>query len=879
MKKNKYLITTLIALLIISSIYLIKGIYPFGKNYAVWSDMHDQIVAMYYHFWDAVKGSESLMINFTTGGGINFIGLIGYYILSPFTLTILLFSRENVIYAATIIVALKMIAASITSLYCIDNFFKKVPDSYKILLSILYSFCGYVLISYVITAWMDAVYMLPLVAVGLKKILDLKSTKMYIITTSLLIIFSFYIAAMTLIFIIFLSTIYMTLYKTPEERKKIAFNLGISTIISLLCASFILIPTITQLLASARVNTGFDTMMSLTIGPMYDKTSYFFGSGIAIAVVLLLLFKTKLKKADKWFVILILSLLSIPVIVEPVNRVWHLSSYTGFPYRFGILTMLALTLITGYYFNNLKEQKTNNKKIHITALVTFLGIIAIIIITKIGYTDTQFTINKLTLTHLKQGYFYLFAICIITILTALTILYLNKNKSKFTLAMLSAIALTNIMSMGLLYIGIDHDQKNLQDAYIQMNELAKNKTKEDYYYLKNTEQILTRNYGMVSKYNTLTNFSSLIENNNFQTLQRLGYDAYSMDTESVGGTIFTDTLLAQKYLISDKEILDSYYGFKEKVQRLNLYEMKNTISYGYLINEIPETINAKNSFDLSNIIYKSITNKSNLFNIYDDFSAINAEVEEKDDRIFITREEEAASLVKIIEVVGKKRLYLDIFDSYDFHTKYKQYKTLNILVNGKLIEDAYPSYFRNGVLDLGTYEDTKVTITIELLGKCNFKHILVGEMDIKKYEDFANNYKINTEVKMYSNNIEVSINSIEDKILYLPITYHEDYKVTNNGEPVELLKVFDNYVGIKLNIGENNIKMTYTSPGIKEGLILTIIGLILAFMWIKYLSKLNISILEKITYKVLMAVAMLLTIVVYIIPSLFFIKSIIEKVI
>jgi len=879
MKKNKYLITSLIALLIISAIYLIKGIYPFGDNYAVWSDMHDQIVAMYYHFWDAVKGQESLMINFTTGGGINFIGLIGYYILSPFTLIILLFSRENIIYAATIIVGLKMIAASVTSLYCIDTFFKKIPDSYKILLSILYAFCGYVFISYVITAWMDAVYMLPIVAVGLKKLLDLKSTKMYIITMTLLLIFSFYIAAMTLIFIIFISTLYMILYKTNEERKKIAFNLGVSTIISLLCASFILVPTITQLLASARVNTGFDTMMSLTIGPMYDKTSYFFASGIAIATVLLLLFEVKTKKLDKWFITIILTLLLIPVFAEPVNRVWHLSSYTGFPYRFGIITMLALTLVTGYYFNNLKEQKTNNKKIYITTLITFIGIIAIIIITKLGYTDTQITINKLTLTHLKQGYFYIFAICLITIFVALSILYLNKNKSKFTLTMLSAIVLTNIMSMGLLYIGIDHDQINLQDAYIQMNELAKNKEKDDYYYLKNTEKVMTRNYGMVSKYNTLTNFSSLIENNNFQTLQRLGYDAYSMDTESVGGNIFTDTLLAQKYLISDKEVLDSYYEFKEKVQKLNLYEMKNTISYGYLIKDIPDTINAKNSFDFSNIIYNSITNKSNLFNIYDDFTVINAKIEAKDDRVFITREEEKASLVKVINVSGKKRLYLDIFDSYDFHTKYKQYKTLNIKVNGKLVEEEYPSYFRNGVLDLGTYEDTKVTITIELLGKCNFKHILIGEMDIQKYEDFANNYKVNTKVKMHSNTIEVSINAIEDKILYLPIAYHEDYKVTNNGEPVELLKVFDNYIGIKLHVGENNIKMTYTSPNIKEGLILATIGIILAFVWIKYLSKISVPILEKIIYKVLVAVTGLLVIGVYVIPLLFFIKSIVEKII
>ena len=879
MKKKKYFITALIALLIIATIYFIKGIYPFGKNYAVWSDMHDQVVAMYYHFWDAIKGNNSLLISYTTGGGINFIGIIGYYILSPFTLIVLLFSRENIIYAASIIVALKMITSSITALYCINHFFNKIPDSYKILLSILYAFCGYVLISYVITAWMEAVYMLPLVAVGLKKLLDLKSTKTYIITLSLLLIFSFYIAGMTLMSIIFISTIYMYLYKNKVERGKIAFNLGVSTIISLLCASIVLIPTIGQILESARINTSISNMLTVGIGPLYDKTSYFFGSGMAIAMTLLLIFKSKIKKIDKWFIIINLSLLCIPIFIEPVNRIWHLSSYTGFPYRFGIITMLTLIIISGYYFNNLKDEKTNILKMRTTSIITIVGSLAIIIITKLGYNDIQFTINKLTLTHLKQGYFYLLIICLITIIVTISILYLNKNKSRFTLAMLSIIGITTIMSTGLLYVGMDHDQKNLQDVYAQMLKLADTKEQNDYYYLKNTEKVLTRNYGMVSKYHTLTNFSSLIGNNNFETLQRLGYDAYSMDTEGVGGNLFTDTLLAQKYLISDKEVTNDYYNFKEKIHNLNLYEMKNNISYGYLINEIPETINAENSFYFSNIIYNSITNKTNLFNIYNDFEPTNVNIESNTEKIQITKEENTAYLEKNISVMGKKRLYIELFASYDFRLKSKQYKAFNIKVNGKLIEEAYPRYFRNGVVDLGVYENTKVTITLEVLKNSEFKHIIIGEMDISKYEDFINNYKVNTDIKIDSNTIEVSINSIEDKILFLPITYHDSYKVTNNEEDVELLKIFDNYIGIKLNVGENNIKLVYESPKLKQGIIISIIGILFAFIWIKYINKLNINILEKITHITLTIVAIVLTIIMYVIPSLFFIKTFLDKII
>ena len=47
MKKLKpYLLTTGIVLGIFIIIFLLKGIYPFGKNSLIWSDMHDQIISM-----------------------------------------------------------------------------------------------------------------------------------------------------------------------------------------------------------------------------------------------------------------------------------------------------------------------------------------------------------------------------------------------------------------------------------------------------------------------------------------------------------------------------------------------------------------------------------------------------------------------------------------------------------------------------------------------------------------------------------------------------------------------------------------------------------------------------------------------------------------
>ena len=85
-KYNNYLILIGITLLIFIIIFITKGIYPFGKNTLIYSDMYDQLTSYYYYLYDCFKGTSSFLINFSSSSGINFFGIICYYLLSPFSL-------------------------------------------------------------------------------------------------------------------------------------------------------------------------------------------------------------------------------------------------------------------------------------------------------------------------------------------------------------------------------------------------------------------------------------------------------------------------------------------------------------------------------------------------------------------------------------------------------------------------------------------------------------------------------------------------------------------------------------------------------------------------------------------------------------------------
>ena len=45
MTKN-YFVSGLVVAVILLIVFLVKGMYPFGKNYIMWGDMYEQIVPM-----------------------------------------------------------------------------------------------------------------------------------------------------------------------------------------------------------------------------------------------------------------------------------------------------------------------------------------------------------------------------------------------------------------------------------------------------------------------------------------------------------------------------------------------------------------------------------------------------------------------------------------------------------------------------------------------------------------------------------------------------------------------------------------------------------------------------------------------------------------
>lgn len=834
MKKIKpYLYTSLAVIGILAVLFYIKGIYPFGNKSIIWGDMHDQITAFYYHLYDSIKGNSSVFVDFTTSGGINFFGILTYYILSPFSLLILLFPRTEIYLVVTLIVSFKILVCSLTCLYFTRTYFKNMPSMLHILLAIIYATSSYSLIMYQITPWIDAMYMTPLIMIGLKKLLDLENPAYYVITLTITMILSFYVSFMIIAFIFLASLIYLYVYQEKENRKKAIASLGIFTILSILISLVIVIPSYNQIMMSSRLQVNVKTLLNSKTGPIIDKISMLTFGGIVYTGLLLLLKDYKNNKKFLKFYIPTSLIVLIPLVVEPINKIWHFGTYASFPYRYGFITMFLLILGAAYSFNKFEEikfKKIKHKEI-ISCIITIIAIVLITFITHRYYDTFQKSIHMLSISYNKSLIISLIIMTFISVLACISIIVINKKLTKFPIILIFIVSIAHIYNNASIYLGIDYLEDKLNNEYKLLGEISKDYPKNDYYRLKSELNDMVTNNGMITRYQNIDHFTSLTEKTNLETIKKLGFGTQWVKIYSRGATLFMDSIFANKYLLTNEEVNSKYYDKVKQYENIYLYKTNNKLSYGFLINDNDTIFDKNNSFEISNSLYKNILSTTEeLFEIDNNFELKNIKATKMEDELTnyeIIDKDYFAYFEKEINVTGKKNLYLEIPHSLRNDQNFRLNNAVNVYINDKLYkEDAFlePD---NGVLDLGIYENEIVSIKVEIIKDILVRDVYLGSMDIAKFEDFLDNYYIDTNIFFNKNKVSLNVNVNEDnKILFIPLAYSDNYTAKVNGKKVDTIKMYENFIGIKVNSGENDITLTYVPNMFTKTLIISLVSLL-----------------------------------------------------
>lgn len=775
-KKYKYyLLAFIIPIIGYFIMFYFSNIY-FKSNYLS-SDAYAQYFPMLQYFKNVLHGTASFPISFSKGIGGTMFGSFFYMLSSPTNLLVFFFKDIKFFIIFTIL--LKM---GICGLNSYIYFRKTTSYSNKLLLlfSLFYAFCSYNIMYCLNIMWLDGVMLLPILLLGIEKVIKENKDGLYICTLFYVIISNYYIGYMLTVFSIIYYVYYTYInynkanYIKDNYKKILRFIL--ITFLTGCMTMFILIPCALEAINYIRVDMGikpinyvfFDLFSNTYIGmgnfinPLNYQSILIFFSVSMIPLLTNYFSSRYFKIREKKATLFVLLLFFVPVIFPYLNYLWHLFTYPmAFNFRYSFITTFFLIKLCLRSFHNLEVNKNLLKKIIIIYFVISLPLIY--------------------LTHSTVDYYIcLNYINIIITFILLFIYYMFIKKKKILLKIMVIDIIINLILVIFSTINFVNNPINKDYDYSYFSD----KCVLNY----RCETLMDgQNRGLTFDYNAVSSFLSSLNykpiktiydfNNKDEVLNYVFYDS---------NQIIIDNLYGIKYLALDKKI--RVLNFYEKVHQegdIYFYENKNALSLGYLVNKDIKDykLNSSGIYDQINVVNK-------MFNR--DYKLINLKYDKVNDTTYrLTIDEDIKYFyIKTDAVISDK-------------TKGKYSK-----------HDDYFIYYVQDEKDIKlVFEDKpkKIEIiTLEFDKLDNFKEG-INQLDIKVNK---------------GNYIKGKIKGQKNKILFTTIPNDKGWKVYIDGKEVKHYEVLNGFIAADIEEGSHIVEFKYKTPGLKVGIVVSLISFI-----------------------------------------------------
>ncbi len=336
---------------------------PFGNYSMLYSDMYHQYYPFFVAFRDAIRSGNGLIYTWSQGLGMDYLGLISYYLASPMNLLSILVPHDWLLEYFSLMMPVKLGLASLF----FAVFLKKVFDREDISIAIFggfYGLCAWALGYQWNIMWLDTFALVPLVVLGMVSLLKEGKFLLYTLTLFLAIYSNYYIGFFVCIFVFLLFFVYQICRwggwrKFFEDLLRIALfstiAIGMTAILS--------IPTLAALQTTQSSVNKFPTTFRLNIadehtvkglllamvrvaGNMGGSIEPTFKEGLPniycgiFSVVLLFLYLSsgEVKLRDKLCAVFLLLFFNASFIIRQLDYIWHGFHFTNMiPYRFSFL--------------------------------------------------------------------------------------------------------------------------------------------------------------------------------------------------------------------------------------------------------------------------------------------------------------------------------------------------------------------------------------------------------------------------------------------------------------------------------------------------------------------------------------------------------------
>ncbi len=839
-KVLEYTLPAIVSMVIFLIAMIIKGVYPFGTAIIGYIDYSPQLVPAMTGIWDIFHGYDSFFVDWRFGAGGSLITsnftTVGFC--SPLNWLICLFPRESIIYSISVIIIIKIMLMATTAYICFKKFFPSINQYTLLVFTIIWTFSGWFLVHYTNICWLDLMIFLPLLLISLKNLVEKGKIFWFVLILAYMLMLSYYISYMVLVGLVIVALLYIIML--AKERKKIASLLFYGVITAILISMVIFIPScITSLQAHRFANVAEITRFDL-IDPTLSKLAILMLTPLPLVVFIKLLCTYKKDKKNVLFFMLGFIILSIGIIIEPINAMWHTGSYFSYPFRYSFINILFMIFGSLYYINkyslfptfiiNESEEISSNKKPSNLSRNILLPIVIILGLMSVGFAFMEAIValpahplsNRSITELLPMIFFVITAFPFFWFINKIVLSDNNRKRKFVTIFTVIIVALqTIILSTGFLGVNSASLTSQVTNCYTIPSEKIVSP-----YKVKDREQSYTWNFSQLAEVPTMQTWIHINNTIQFQAYELLGYNNEgSTPLHSSGGTLMTDILLGNKYVLSREELNTDIYtkfdSFSYQEQIDDGADTKEVTMYLYEINaEIPEVFTTNvdittmfEGINTSDLVLVQNTIYQKLFNQTEDIMTIGTySVTETNENFIITipKNENMNTLLELIPNI----------DSFSG------------LINNKVRN------FSNGFNDLG-YLDSDLEITIKKSSTANKNitleflqnNLRLTHFDTTTFLNVYNNVKLNeSSLKLNGKHLDISINnSLGHKYALVSYNYLNNMVGTNNGTNIDVDKAFIGFMQVELDSSntENNITLTYSPQLIKICLIITIVAIII----------------------------------------------------
>ena len=341
---------------------------PFGNYSMLYSDMYHQYYPFFVAYRRALLSGESLLHSWNVGLGMDYLGLISYYLASPLYLLSVFVPESLLLEFFSLLMPVKLGLAGLFFAIFLKKLFRRNDASIAVFGG-FYGLCAWALGFQWNIMWLDTFALLPLVVLGMVFLLRDQKFILYTVTLFLAVFTNYYIGFFVCIFVFLLFFVY-EICRWQGWKKFFAdlLRIALFSLLAIGMTAILELPAFAALqttqssvnkfpedfrlnIADSHTILGLLDAMRQVAGNMGGALEPNFKEGLpnlycgvgSIFLGFLYLQAREVKLRDKICAVVLLLFFNVSFIIRQLDYIWHGFHFTNMiPYRFSFLYSFVL---------------------------------------------------------------------------------------------------------------------------------------------------------------------------------------------------------------------------------------------------------------------------------------------------------------------------------------------------------------------------------------------------------------------------------------------------------------------------------------------------------------------------------------------------------